>query len=246
MTSTAHVTLLPMVRAVRVFVEHGPITRRACTIAVGRVDGSLYVIPNRGRGYRYRAGLSFFSPNRGTATFDSSEVPEYEGTPRISIHPTGQVHITLGGQGRIGPLWLPRLSESGRVHVATILPNSMEALPPFAGDVASKVANLEHAWLVRADATEPNCRIAVHINAVPEFPDGYLVRGFSGLLWGSPLFIGLAVRENQPLISSGKLGVTLLAGMDPFADLGAYQHFLWVTSRPMLDESSPYPSQDSA
>lgn len=218
------------VNGARVFLRQDGATRRLCTVVVGR-DGSLYISPNRGRGQHYLCGQSFFSPRQRDLSFTTGAQNQGTGTPKLSLHASGRVHITVAGRIAAGPLWIPPLGALEGAHVATILPDSMEALPLFSGSIAGRVNASEHAWIVEAPPGVENCRVAFHIGSRPAFGEDRWMRPVSAFLWARPIFLAIGVLENAVLNSSNPRGVTMLAGMDPSAG-GDYQHFLWLTSAP--------------
>jgi len=222
---------VPAIRAARVFLRHRGVTRRVCTVVVSGTDGSIYLSPNRAKNQYYFCGRDFFSPNRRRLSFNTWAQNQAQGVPKISIHATGQVHITVAGRIAAGPLWIPPLCQLEGVHIATILPDAMEALPAYSGEVEKKVTDSEHAWLVDAPSEIDNCRVVLHVGTRPAFHEDRWVRAVWVPLWAKPVFLAIGVLENGPLETRDRSGVTMLAGMDPEAGPD-YLHFLWLTSTP--------------
>jgi hypothetical protein len=191
----------------------------------------VYLTPNRAKGLRYYYGSRNMRPGAASDSFDYGNGHDAAGVPKISIHESGRVHIRIANTLVAGPLQIPRLRELEGVHVATVQPDAMDALPVYGGNPFDKCSDSQHAYVVSADDADENCRVVMWIGREPRFRQELFVRSFNGAGWGSPLYLAIGVIENK-LLLPGRKGITLLAGMDPGAGVQDSQSFLWVTSKP--------------
>lgn len=202
------------IREVRILIEWQKSIRKLCKIAFSSTDASLYLFPYASQGYYY-SGSKTMPEQHGSQTFNFTEDIFQANTPKLSIHESGQIHVSMGGK-KVGPLFVPALETLTGQHIASVSPDAFDALPVFKGTVRNTASEADH--IIPADDDAINGRLALYVNGFkPLFActDCRLTFNLSRSTISRPLYIGIKP-IGQPLISvDSPKGVTIIAGWDP-------------------------------
>jgi hypothetical protein len=112
-------------REVRLVAVVGDRRVALCKIAFSRRDASLYLFPYCS-GSGYFVGVLDFPAKTTTLTFDFTKGVTCSGTPKLSVHESGQVHIQAG-EVRTEKIVNPPLLGMKGEHLATLLVDHLDA-----------------------------------------------------------------------------------------------------------------------
>ena len=209
-----------MPESVRIVLEYHGASRKLFRVTAGH-DGSLYIFPYGPAG-RYYCGEQASDEHEDEITFPFDGDPPVERIPKISIHPSGQVHVKAPDYVA-GPVHIPRFQDLRGHHVATVSADALGSLAEFTGTPRDDDTHLDHIRRVREGVD--SARVAVYVNGRErDFPDA--VR----LIWpietpSGRVEVGLAFLAQEPL---GERGVSVIAGWNPLAQPNDEDRLLFV------------------
>jgi len=202
----------------RVFVERGNLIFKLCQLFFRQKDASIYVVPYAKNG-RFFMGVNSFEGKEIQKNFDLGKHPSVDETPHLSIHEKGQIHIRATDGSKTGPLMIKNLSHLRGEHIASVIPDSFEALPVQNEEITGgkKIQNI----IVCVSPNEFSRRVLLCVNGLePKFgiEDSYsLLRiKLQRPTLEFPLHIGIFTVPQEPLGPINILpGVTVLGGWNP-------------------------------
>ena len=216
-----------MIREARLLVDIDGIPRRLCKLIFSREDGSLYLIPFAPNG-KYSLGRLRLKEKEIEKTIARNDTVPTEITPRLSIHQSGQIHVSFG-RDRLTPVFIPPLSTLSGEHIATVNCVSFRELQPHFKQLKYRGSEIDH--LIPVDPSVEGGRIAIYCNGLgPFFHDRCrLTATLRRKTLYNPLYFGIATFVNKPLADSAlKSGVVAIAGWDPTKEKNAEQHFFFL------------------
>lgn len=214
----------------RLLVQYKAVFLRLAKLMFTTKDSSIYVVPYAPAGH-YFFGSNEFQEQQieVTVPFKTQLSSTLKQLPHLSIHEKGQVHVYIG-KSRAGPLKIPALSEWQGQHIATLLVDKFDGLATFNGTPQSTKS--EQDFVFQIEEPLESGRLAFYVNGVqPLFGDDCpVVVTLKRPSLPNPVYIGVRPWPQAPLgATSGKTGVTVLAGWDPVtAVTPAKTQFLFI------------------
>lgn len=202
----------------RIFIEKESSLFKLCQLFFRQNDASIYIVPYAKNG-KFFMGVNSFEGQEIQKNFDLGKHPSVNETPHLSIHETGQIHIRSTEGSIAGQLMIKNLSQLRGEHVASITPDSFEALPiqkkPITG--GKKILNI----VVSVSPNESSRKVLLCVNGLePKFNIEDVFGKWTIKLQrptlASPLYIGIFTIPQDPLGSENILkGVTIIGGWNP-------------------------------
>lgn len=215
------------IREVRILIQWRKSLRKLCKIAFCSNDASLYLFPNASQG-KYHYGRKTIPAQQASLTFDFTEDIFQEQIPKLSIHETGQVHVSVGTQ-RAGPLFIPPLARLRGEHVASVSPDAFETLPMFTGMLRDNGSEVDHIIPALDEAT--NGTLAIYVNGrKPAFAESNcrLTFELTRSTIDRPLYIGMKPKGQPQIGVNTRKGVTIIAGWNPLQSTVEEADFLYI------------------
>jgi hypothetical protein len=220
------------VKSLRFLIDVGDGTlRRLCTLGFTKRDASLYVAPASATG-AYRCGVDGFAEGelqRNDVGADRPERDASTGLPHLSLHESGQAHVT-DGRERIGPVKVPPLSEWEGRHALTVTVGTVSKLKVLDGPPRTSQSNADFILDSKKGALA-SMRLVLFLNGrEPSFGDNCQATAtLARPHLATPLYVGIRSVEQKPIGDDGS--VTIIGGWDPvIATMGAAVSFLWVSA----------------
>ena len=206
------------VRRFRLLLKHDGQVRRLAGFSAGP-DGSLYIFPQSPTG-RYFCGNESMGEGVVSHTFRFDSAPPIEEVPKLSLHPSGQVHLKKGAEYLTDPLRIPRFRDLRGEHVASVGASRFDILPTFQGKARISGSRRDEVIPVRKGVNAG--RFAVYLNGAEASFAGKI-----SVLW--PLrggaFVGVGGWADDDL---GEDATFAIGGWDPTQRPWDHQEFLFV------------------
>lgn len=187
---------------------------RVCKLAFTKKDASIYLFPYAPQ-KRFYSGDSAIPENVIEATFDYATGQLSETAPKLSIHQSGQVHVTAAGR-RVAPRMTVPLAKLRGEHVATVTVDRFDGLLPFEGTPVT--SGREPDLVIPVDDGAESGRLVLYVNGLaPQFslrcPYVVTMRRESLSI---PLYVGI-LPVGQPELGTGgtKPSIIVIAGWNP-------------------------------
>ena len=212
---------------IRLLIEHEGQLRRLCKLAFSKSDASIYVFP-------YARTGSFFFGSRSMPerhfkdSFPFKQQLSSDQVPKISIHESGQVHVTSKGI-RAGPLQIPPLSSLRGEHIATVSADEFSVLAEFRGSPKLRGRRIDH--VISVSENVKSGRIAVYVagdRAAFQAPNCPLVVTVKRPTLANPIYVGLKPISQNPIGHPAGEGVIAIAGWDPTGQFQEGADYLFI------------------
>ena len=171
-----------------------------------------YIFPYARQGIYFCSRRSM-AGDQSRDLFDFTTGTKEESVPKISIHESGQVHIRTGKAHMEGCLRIPELRSLHGEHVASVVPDTFDALPLFSEEPKTDGAERD-IMLVESEIN--GFRIAIFVNGHEArflgVPPPSIMLAMQRPSGNTPLYVGLKVLVQQPI---GEEGTTVIAGWNP-------------------------------
>jgi hypothetical protein len=202
------------IREARIFVKHKNILKKLCKFAFSGRDASLYIFPYGVKG-EFFYGTRFFMEEELKQTFNFKQQHRSNKVPKISIHQSGQVHVSCDRENVAGPLSIKPLSEFQGEHLATIQVVHFDELLKFSSIPKEKAS--EKNISISVDNALQSGKLVVYCNSKEGSFKVNCSLTFTlkrpGL--ADPIYFGIDVKGQEPLAGvENQFGVVILAGFD--------------------------------
>ena len=202
----------------RIFIEREKILHKLCQIFFRQKDASIYIIPYA-KNNKYYMGVNSFEGTEITGNFDLGKHPKVDQNPHLSIHENGQIHVRSTEGSLAGPVMVKKPSLFCGEHIASVTPDSFEALPIQIGE-PKKGKTIQNITIM-VKPTESSRRIIVCMNGrEPKFK--FEPKYFHFLIpltrptLTEPLYIGIfSIGQDHLNAENVAPGITVIAGWNP-------------------------------
>ena len=202
-------------REIRLLVRYRGTLRRVCKLVFSKQDASMYLLPYGTIG-RYFYGGQTIMEEEINHTFNFKEQFQGDKIPKLSIHESGQVHVSIEREKKAGPLQTVPLPELRGEHIASVSIDALEKLPMH--EEEPKTIGTEQDVVINVDDEAQSGRFKILVNAasVPIFEDRCaLIVHMQRPYLETPIHICFVPIRQDPLGPEGKGGVTVIAGWNP-------------------------------
>lgn len=215
-------------REIRLILDHRNSLRKLAKFVFGTTDHSFYIVPYSTQ-RRYSYGVSVLPAYSQEANVNLREGISVEAEPHLSFHESGQMHVTVQGKARAGPILIPSLTHGSGHHIATIVPDSFTVLPEIEGSDI-RTGRRKFDLIIDVDAESDNGRIIIYLDSWPtDLPESELIiveRNRPGQSFA--LRLGLRCQAQNTIGEPVSKGITVIGGWDPLIPDNEDISFLWI------------------
>ena len=215
-------------KRIRFVASQSGVERALCSIVFGS-DASIYLIPHGTTG-RYWFGDNKLEFGNASLSFDFTKQCVSPDVPKISIHPSGQVHVKSTGNALISSkvLHIPALRQFRGEHIASLAVDKIAGLPICTQKFVDK--RHERVLRVEFDSQILSTRLCFYANASePLFAHSGCIAIQVGAQGKRGLYFGTVAKSQELLGESERRGgSTVICGWNPMKESTAEQDFFYL------------------